>query len=48
MVFDLLKKYLALKWAQLGPKMDQNEVLGLFLEFAALDGLQIVYFVYTK
>ena len=36
------------KMGHLGPKRDQNEVLGLFLEFAASDGLQIVYFVYTK
>ena len=30
------KNLLALKWAQLGPKMGQNEVLGHFLALNAL------------
>ena len=31
MVKELKKKFSALKWAQLGPKRGQNEVLGHFL-----------------
>ena len=37
MVVEVLKKFsLALKWAQLGPKEGQNEVLGHFLGLSAL------------
>ena len=45
MVDEVLKKIsLAPKWAQLGPKEGQNEVLDLFLALKALDFSNAAYF----